>query len=99
MSYRERITFIAADSSEEYYDTETATWVVAEPEKVVVPAHVMDLGLERAMRLFGDHKKVRKIATLQHAYTQPFTVIYYQSERYICTMISVDHRAFVLERD
>lgn len=98
MRQSHRATFVQETMKEEY-NPETGEYEDGITGSEVMPSFVMDLGVERSMRLFGDYKEQRKIVILRHPYYQPFNYIEYRGERYIVVRKGLDGCAYYIERD
>ena len=55
MRYNERVEIII--KKQEEYDPETGEYTSSEDEGLIVPVHVMDLGVDKQVAVFGEYKR------------------------------------------
>mgnify|MGYP000960262379 FL=1 len=97
MRYNERVEIIAKQQEE--YNPETSEYTSNEEEKIIVPAHVMDLGIDKQVAVFGEYKRGSKVVYFQNTPKISFTYLNYRKERYKCRADKQSGRVFYLERD
>jgi len=64
MRYNDRVEILNKKS--EVYDPETGEYTTGEDERLVLPAYVMDLGLNKQVAVFGAYKRDSKVVYLQN---------------------------------
>ena len=97
MRYNERVEIIT-DQQEEY-NPETGEYTSNEGERLIVPVHVMDLGVDKQVAVFGEYKRGSKVVYFQNAPKISFTYLNYRKERYKCRADKQSGRVFYLEKD
>lgn len=97
MRYNERVELIA--KKQEEYDPETGEYTSSEDEKLIVPAYVMDLSLNKQTAIFGEYKRGSKVVYFQNAPKIAFTYLNYRKERYKCKADKQSGKVFYLEKD
>ena len=97
MRYNERVEIIAKQQEE--YNPETGEYTSNEEEKIVVPVHVMDLGIDNQVAVFGEYKRGSKVVYFQNAPKISFTYLNYRNVRYKCRADKHSGRVFYLEKD
>ena len=97
MRYNDRVEIIT--NKQEVYDPETGEYTSNEEERLVVPVHVMDLGIDKQVAVFGEYKRDSKVVYFQNAPKIVFTYLKYQKERYKCKADKQSGRVFYLEKD
>ena len=97
MRYNERAEIIAKQQEE--YNPETGEYTSNEGEKLIVPVHVMDLGIDKQVAVFGEYKRGSKVVYFQNAPKISFTYLNYRKERYKCRADKQSGRVFYLEKD
>lgn len=97
MRYNERVEIIAKQQEE--YNPETGEYTSNEEEKIIVPVHVMDLGIDKQVSVFGEYKRGSKVVYFQNAPKIAFTYLNYRKECYKCRADKQSGRVFYLERD
>ena len=97
MRYNERVEIIAKQQEE--YDPETGEYTSNEEEKIIVPVHVMDLGIDKQVAVFGEYKRGSKVVYFQNTPKISFTYLNYRKERYKCRADKQSGRVFYLEKD
>ena len=97
MRYNERVEIIAKQQEE--YNPETGEYASNEEEKIIVPVHVMDLGIDKQVAIFGEYKRGSKVVYFQNTPKISFNYLNYRNERYKCRADKQSGRVFYLERD
>lgn len=97
MRYNERVEIIAKQQEE--YNPETGEYTSNEGEKFIVPVHVMDLGIDKQVAVFGEYKRGSKVVYFQNAPKFSFTYLNYRNDRYKCRADKQSGRVFYLEKD
>lgn len=97
MRYNERVEIIT--NQQEEYNPETGEYTSSEDEVLIVPAHVMDLGIDKQVAVFGEYKRGSKVVYFQNAPKVSFTYLKYRNERYKCSADKQSGRVFYLEKD
>lgn len=97
MRYSDRAVF--KQISKEEYDYETGEHKDIELYSDIVTCYVMDLGIEKSVKLFGDYNKQRKVIYLKNAYAKPFNLVEYRGQRYIPKVDKQLNKVFYLEKD
>lgn len=97
MRYNERVEIIT--NQQEEYNPETSEYTSNEEEKFIVPVHVMDLGINKQVAVFGEYKRGSKVVYFQNAPKIAFTYLNYRKERYKCRADKQSGRVFYLEKD
>jgi hypothetical protein len=97
MRYNERVEIIAKQQEE--YNPEIGEYTSNEEEKTVVPVHVMDLGIDKQVAVFGEYKRGSKVVYFQNAPKISFTYLNYRNDRYKCRADKQSGRVFYLEKD
>lgn len=97
MRYNERVEIIT--KKQEEYDPETGEYTSNEEEKIIVPVHVMDLGIDKQVAVFGEYKRGSKVVYFQNAPKIAFTYLNYRKERYKSRADKQSGRVFYLEKD
>lgn len=97
MRYSDRAVF--KQISKEEYDYETGEHKDIELYSDIVTCYVMDLGIEKSVKLFGDYNKQRKVIYLKNAYAKAFNLVEYRGQRYIPKVDKQLDKVFYLERD
>lgn len=98
MRYGDRIIF-RVGTREEVYDPDIGEFVPGEFKEDIVPADVNDLGITKAVEVFGGFRKGRKIARLQRPYNRSFSEAVYKGKSYIAVADRLDSTVFYLEED
>lgn len=97
MRYNERVEIIAKQQEE--YNPETGEYTSNEEERLVVPVHVMDLGIDKQVAVFGEYKRGSKVVYFQNAPKISFDYLKYRNERYKSRADKQSGRVFYLEKD
>lgn len=97
MRYNERVEIIAKQQEE--YNPETGEYTSNEEEKIIVPVHVMDLGIDKQVAVFGEYKRGSKVVYFQNAPKISFDYLKYRNDRYKCRADKQSGRVFYLEKD
>ena len=97
MRYNDRVEIIT--QKQEEYDPETGEYTSSEDEKTIVPVHIMDMGVEKQVAVFGEYKRSSKVVYFQNAPKVSFTYLKYRNERYKCRADKQSGRVFYLEKD
>nr|DAS27175.1 MAG TPA: head closure knob [Caudoviricetes sp.] len=97
MRYNERVEIIAKQQEE--YNPETGEYTSNEEERLVVPVHVMDLGIDKQVAVFGEYKRGSKVVYFQNTPKISFTYLNYRNDRYKCRADKQSGRVFYLEKD
>nr|DAK54398.1 MAG TPA: head closure knob [Caudoviricetes sp.] len=97
MRYNERVEIIT--KKQEEYDPETGEYTSNEEEKIIVPVHVMDLGIDKQVAVFGEYKRGSKVVYFQNAPKISFDYLKYRNERYKSRADKQSGRVFYLEKD
>ena len=97
MRYNERVEIIAKQQEE--YNPETGEYTSNEEEKFIVPVHVMDLGIDKQVAVFGEYKRGSKVVYFQNAPKISFDYLKYRNERYKSRADKQSGRVFYLEKD
>ena len=97
MRYNERVEIIAKQQEE--YNPETGEYTSNEGEKLIAPVHVMDLGIDKQVAVFGEYKRGSKVVYFQNAPKIAFTYLNYRNDRYKCRADKQSGRVFYLEKD
>ena len=97
MRYNDRVEILNKKS--EVYDPETGEYTTGEDERLILPAYVMDLGIDKQVAVFGEYKRGSKVVYFQNAPKIAFTYLNYRKERYKCRANKQSGRVFYLERD
>ena len=97
MRYNERVEIITKQQEE--YNPETGEYTSNEEEKIIVPVHVMDLGIDKQVAVFGEYKRGSKVVYFQNTPKISFNYLNYRNERYKCRADKQSGRVFYLERD
>lgn len=97
MRYNDRVEIITKKS--EVYDPETGEYTTGEDERLILPAYVMDLGLNKQVAVFGAYKRGSKVVYLQNTPKIAFDYLNYRKERYKCRADKQSGRVFYLEKD
>lgn len=97
MRYSDRAVF--KQISKEEYDFETGEHKNIKLYSDIVTCFVMDLGIDKSVKLFGDYSKQRKVIYLKNAYTKPFNIVEYRGQRYIPKVDKQLNKVFYLEKD
>lgn len=97
MRYSDRAVF--KQISKEEYDYEIGEHKDIELYSDVVTCFVMDLGIDKSVKLFGDYSKQRKVIYLKNTYTKPFNIVEYRGQRYIPKVDKQLNKVFYLEKD
>lgn len=97
MRYNERVEIIT--KKQEEYNPEIGEYTSNEEEKFIVPAHVMDLGIDKQVAVFGEYKRGSKVVYFQNTPKISFTYLNYQNDRYKCRADKQSGRVFYLEKD
>ena len=97
MRYNERVEIIAKQQEE--YNPEIGEYTSNEEEKFIVPVHVMDLGIDKQVAVFGEYKRGSKVVYFQNTPKIAFTYLNYRKERYKCRADKQSGRVFYLEKD
>ena len=97
MRYSDRAVFKKISKDE--YDYETGEHKNTELYSDVVTCFVMDLGIDKSVKLFGDYSKQRKVIYLKNTYTKPFNIVEYRGQRYIPKVDKQLNKVFYLEKD
>lgn len=97
MRYNERVEIIT--KKQEEYNPETGEYTSSEGEGLIVPVHVMDLGLNKQVAVFGAYKRGSKVVYLQNTPKIAFDYLNYRKERYKCRADKQSGRVFYLEKD
>nr|DAP13915.1 MAG TPA: head closure knob [Caudoviricetes sp.] len=97
MRYNDRVEIITKQP--EVYDPEIGEYTSSEGEGLIVPVHVMDLGIDKQVAVFGEYKRGSKVVYFQNAPKIAFTYLNYRKERYKCRADKQSGRVFYLEKD
>nr|DAM70108.1 MAG TPA: head closure knob [Caudoviricetes sp.] len=97
MRYNERVEIIT--KKQEEYDPEIGEYTSNEEEKFIVPVHVMDLGIDKQVAVFGEYKRGSKVVYFQNAPKISFDYLKYRNERYKSRADKQSGRVFYLEKD
>nr|DAY20938.1 MAG TPA: head closure knob [Caudoviricetes sp.] len=97
MRYNERVEIIAKQQEE--YNPETGEYTSNEEEKIIVPVHVMDLGIDKQVAVFGEYKRGSKVVYFQNTPKISFAYLNYRNDRYKCRADKQSGRVFYLEKD
>ena len=97
MRYNERVEIITKKQGE--YDPEIGEYTSNEEEKFIVPVHVMDLGIDKQVAVFGEYKRGSKVVYFQNAPKISFDYLKYRNERYKSRADKQSGRVFYLEKD
>ena len=97
MRYNERVEIIT--KKQEEYDPEIGEYTSNEEEKFIVPVHVMDLGIDKQVAVFGEYKRGSKVVYFQNAPKISFDYLKYRNEHYKCRADKQSGRVFYLEKD
>lgn len=97
MRYNERVEIISKQQEE--YNPETGEYTSNEEKRLIVPVHVMDLGIDKQVAVFGEYKRGSKVVYFQNAPKIVFTYLKYREERYKCKADKQSGRVFYLEKD
>ena len=97
MRYNERVEIIAKQQEE--YNPEIGEYTSNEEEKIIVSVHVMDLGIDKQVAVFGEYKRGSKVVYFQNAPKISFTYLNYRNDRYKCRADKQSGRVFYLEKD
>ena len=65
MRYNDRVEIIT--KKQEEYNPETGEYTSSEGEELIVPVHVMDLGIDKQVAVFGEYKRGSKVVYFQNA--------------------------------
>ena len=63
MRYNDRVEIIA--KKQEEYNPEIGEYTSSEDEGLIVPVHVMDLGIDKQVAVFGEYKRGSKVVYFQ----------------------------------
>ena len=97
MRYNDRVEIIAKQQEE--YNPEIGEYTTGEDERLILPAYVMDLGLNKQVAVFGAYKRGSKVVYLQNKPKIAFDYLNYQGERYKCRADKQSETVFYLEKD
>ena len=97
MRYNERVEIIA--KQQEAYNPDIGEYTSNEEEKFIVPVHVMDLGIDKQVAVFGEYKRGSKVVYFQNAPKISFDYLKYRNERYKSRADKQSGRVFYLEKD
>lgn len=97
MRYSDRAVF--KQISKDEYDFEAGEHKDTELYSDIVTCYVMDLGLDKSVKIFGDYSKQRKVIYLKNAYTKPFNLVEYRGQKYIPKTDKQLAKVFYLEKD
>ena len=97
MRYNERVEIIT--NQQEEYNPETGEYTSTNYGGLIVPAHVMDMGAEKQVAVFGEYKRGSKVVYFQNAPKISFNYLNYRNERYKCSADKQSGRVFYLEKD
>ena len=97
MRYNDRVEIIAKQQEE--YNPGIGEYTSNEEEKIIVPVHVMDLGIDKQVAVFGEYKRGSKVVYFQNAPKISFTYLNYRNDRYKCRADKQSGRVFYLEKD
>jgi hypothetical protein len=97
MRYNDRIEVIT--KKEEVYDPETGEYTSNDDERLIFPAYVMDLGLNKQVAIFGEYKSGSKVVYFQNKPSISFSYLIYRNERYKCRADKQSGTVFYLEKD
>ena len=97
MRYSDRAVF--KQISKDEYDFEAGEHRDTELYSDIVTCYVMDLGIDKSVKIFGDYSKQRKVIYLKNAHTKPFNLVEYQGQRYIPKTDKQLAKVFYLEKD
>lgn len=97
MRYNERVEIVAKQQEE--YNPETGEYTSNEEEKIIVPVHVMDLGIDKQVAVFGEYKRGSKVVYFQNTPKISFDYLKYRNERYKSRADKQSGRVFYLEKD
>ena len=78
MSYNERVEIIT--NQQEEYNPETGEYTSNEGERLIVPVHVMDLGVDKQVAVFGEYKRGSKVVYFQNTPKVSFRVFYLEKD-------------------
>ena len=97
MRYNERVEIFT--KKQEEYNPETGEYTSSEGEGLIVPVHVMDLGIDKQVAVFGEYKRGSKVVYFQNAPKISFDYLKYRNERYKSRADKQSGRVFYLEKD
>lgn len=97
MRYNDRVEILNKKS--EVYDPEIGEYTTGEDERLILPAYVMDLGLNKQVAIFGAYKRGSKVVYLQNKPKIAFDYLDYQGDRYKCRADKQSETVFYLEKD
>lgn len=97
MRYSDRAVFSFYDES--LYDPEIGEHVYKELYSEIITCFVMDLGLEKSVKIFGDYQKGRKVVFIKNTYTKAFNRVFYRGMWYKVINDKQMNRVFYLEGD
>lgn len=97
MRFNNRVMFVKSGSHEYDFNTgEYAEGVIAEK---LIPCYVVDLGLEKSVKIFGDYRKDRKVIFLQNGYSEDFDYLVLSGLKYKALQDKHNGKVFYLEHD
>ncbi|MFM0795997.1 hypothetical protein P7J53_10700 [Streptococcus suis] len=97
MRYADRIVFIKTGA--EYYDPDIGEYISGANEEFVLPCHIVDLGIEKSMQIFGDYALERKICYLQNPLTVTTAICVYKDKKYKVLTDRQNSKVLYLEGD
>lgn len=97
MRYNDRVEIIT--KKEEVYDPEIGEYTSNDDDHLILPVHVMDLGINKQVAVFGEYKRGSKVVYFQNAPKISFTYLNYRKERYKCRADKQSGKVFYLEKD
>ncbi|MCK4024893.1 hypothetical protein [Streptococcus iners] len=97
MRYADRIVFIKTGA--EFYDPDIGEYISGANEEFVLPCHIVDLGVEKSMQIFGDYALERKICYLQNPLTVTNVVCVYKDKKYKVLADKQNSKVLYLEGD
>lgn len=97
MRYNDRVEILNKKS--EVYDPESGEYTTGEDERLILPAYVMDLGLNKQVAVFGAYKRGSKVVYLQNKPQIAFDYLNYRGDRYKCRADKQSETVFYLEKD
>lgn len=97
MRYNDRIIFL--EKQDEVYNPDTGEYKMGAVTRKTVPCFVMDLGLERSVKLFGDYEKERKVVYIRRKLAKTYYRCEYKGIVYKLIADKQSATVFYLEGD
>lgn len=93
-----RLTFIRV-TNKRVYNPDLGEYEEGETSDIVRPCTLIDLGVERSMRIFGDYQQTRKVAIIQQPYRQTCHMVKVDGVVYKVIAVKQNGKVWYLERD